>query len=284
MAPQQRLAHLRWALAGGGRASAAVPAAAAEEEPRFVTLDNGGLRVSVRLMGGGINSVTPSGSEDKNPLTAGAGHFICCDRWGPASRAEQANGMTWHGEASRSLWEVASASATEAELTVALPMAGLTVTRRLTLLGDQPMVLVEEGITNTNPLGRVWNVVQHPTLGPPFLDWDTVVDSNATTGFAQAPRVAPGEDNVQLPVSAAERQYFTFPETTNQAGTATQLRTMEGAQEDDVASYIIPDGVSHGWCTATSAKDGLIFGYVWPTEDYPWLSLYRSVVDGKVAA
>ena len=152
------------------------------------------------------------------------------------------------------------------------------------LLGDQPMVLVEEDITNTNPLGRVWNVVQHPTLGPPFLDWDTVVDSNATTGFAQAPRVAPGEDNVQLPVSAAERQYFTFPETTNQAGTATQLRTMEGAQEDDVASYIIPDGVSHGWCTATSAKDGLIFGYVWPTEDYPWLSLYRSVVDGKVAA
>ena len=75
---------------------------------------------------------------------------------------------------------------------------------------------MEDDITNTNPLGRVWNVVQHPTLGPPFLDWDTVVDSNATTGFAQAPRVAPGEDNVQLPVSAAERQYFTFPETTNQ--------------------------------------------------------------------
>ena len=29
---------------------------------------------------------------------------------------------------------------------------------------------VEEDITNTNPLGRVWNLVQHPTLGPPFLD------------------------------------------------------------------------------------------------------------------
>ena len=25
-------------------------------------------------------------------------------------------------------------------------------------------------------------------------------------------------------------------------------------------------------------------GYVWPPEDYPWLSLYRSVVDGKIAA
>ena len=69
------------------------------------------------LMGGGINSVTPSGSEDKNPLTAGAGHFIRCDRWGPASRAEQASGMTWHGEASRPLREVVSARTTEAART-----------------------------------------------------------------------------------------------------------------------------------------------------------------------
>ena len=27
-----------------------------------------------------------------------------------------------------------------------------------------------------------------------------------------------------------------------------------------------------------------MLGYVWPPEDYPWLSLYRSVVDGKMAA
>lgn len=47
---------------------------------------------------------------------------------------------------------------------------------------------------------------------------------------------------------------------------------------------IIPDGASVGWCTATSPKHKLVLGYVWPTEDYPWLSLYRSVVDGKIAA
>lgn len=27
-----------------------------------------------------------------------------------------------------------------------------------------------------------------------------------------------------------------------------------------------------------------MLGYVWPPSDYPWLSLYRSVVDGKIAA
>lgn len=47
---------------------------------------------------------------------------------------------------------------------------------------------------------------------------------------------------------------------------------------------IIPDGASVGWCTATSSKDKLVLGYVWPPEDYPWLSLYRSIVDGKIAA
>ena len=27
------------------------------------------------------------------------GHFLCLDRWGPASEAEIENGMGWHGEA-----------------------------------------------------------------------------------------------------------------------------------------------------------------------------------------
>lgn len=232
--PQRR--RLARVLAGLGR-----PAPSSAESAGRVTLDNGALAVTVSLMGGFFTSVTASGRADAaNPISNR--HFICCDRWGPASRAEQANGMSWHGESNKLPWTVVSASSTSAELTVALPMAGLTVTRRLKLLDDQPMMIVEEDITNTNPLGRVWNLVQHPTLGPPFLDEATTVDSNATTGFAQAPRVAPGEDNVQLPGPAEDRRYFTFPETTNEAGTATQIRTMEGAQEDDVASYIIPDG------------------------------------------
>ena len=58
-----------------------------------------------------------------------------------------------------------------------------------------------------------------------------------------------------------------------------------GANADGRAGAdIIPDGASVGWCTATSSKDKLMLGYVWPPSDYPWLSLYRSVVDGKIAA
>ena len=82
--------------------------------------------------------------------------------------------MTWHGEAMRERWNLHSqvgsgkgsgTKSTTATMSVALPMAGLRVTRRLRLLGEAPVLLVEEDITNTNSLGKVYNVVQHPTLG-----------------------------------------------------------------------------------------------------------------------
>jgi hypothetical protein len=172
----------------------------AEATQQFLALDNGKICVSVRLQGGGINSVAPSGRQELNPLTAGAGHFICCDRWGPASKSEQANGMTWHGEASKCRWAVVSTTATEAEVSVVLPMAGLVVTRRLQLQLDQPIVKVEEDITNMNALGRVWNVVQHPTLGPPFLDEQTVAAGRKASGV-RGVHETPNRPPPNLPLS-----------------------------------------------------------------------------------
>ena len=137
-----------------------------------VTLDNGAISVTVALHGGFILSVCPSDRTDANPLANR--HFICCDRWGPATPAEQRAGMTWHGEAMRERWNLhsqvgsgigSSTKSTTATMSVVLPMAGLRVTRRLRLLGEAPVLLVEEDITNTKSLGRVYNVVQHPTLG-----------------------------------------------------------------------------------------------------------------------
>ena len=144
-------------------------AASTESEETF-TLENTAISVTVALHGGFILSVCPAGRPDANPVSNR--HFICCDRWGPASKAEQQEGMTWHGEAMREDWCLDShldygsgSKLTTATMSVALPMAGLTVTRRLELLGDSPVMLVEEDVTNTNSLGRVYNLVQHPTLG-----------------------------------------------------------------------------------------------------------------------
>ena len=36
--------------------------------------------------------------------------------------------------------------------------------------------------------------------------------------------------------------------------------------------------------TAASPRSGLLIGYIWRTSDYPWVSLWRDVRDGKPAA
>eukprot|EP01043_Picozoa_sp_COSAG02_P008647 COSAG02_NODE_281_length_25776_cov_37.797998_5_plen_255_part_00 len=151
----------------------ASPHAASTDEAETVTIENSAISVTVALHGGFILSVCPAGRPDANPVSNR--HFICCDRWGPASKAEQQEGMTWHGEAMRENWTLDSyigdgsgSTLTAATMSVELPMAGLTVTRRLKLVGDSPVLLVEEDVTNKNSLGRVYNLVQHPTLGTTF--------------------------------------------------------------------------------------------------------------------
>ena len=49
-------------------------------------------------------------------------------------------------------------------------------------------IMVTEDVKNDNKLGRVYNMVQHATIGPPFLDENTLVDSNAARASCKAAR------------------------------------------------------------------------------------------------
>src|SRR5205823_2961542 len=66
-----------------------------------------------------------------------------------------------------------------------LPLAGLEIRRTVRLSGTAAVFSVSETVTNQYKLGRIYNIVQHKhaTIGPPFLDETTVVDSNAQRGF-----------------------------------------------------------------------------------------------------
>ena len=65
---------------------------------------------------------------------------------------------------------------------------------------DQAVFAVAEAVTNTRHLGRVYNIVQHPTIGPPFLDESTRVDANGTRGFMQeTPMPTPEDPEVRWP-------------------------------------------------------------------------------------
>ena len=215
------------------------------------------------LLGGGLVDFQIAIAKGMNPLSwesaGGAmeprprGHFLCMDRWGQPSAAEEKNGMPFHGEASHVAWkQTGGAGAMEAML----PMAQLHIERQASLQGA--VLTVRERVTNRGKLGRIYNMVQHPSIAPPFLDVDTVVDTNAGAGFAQS---APG---VLLP------------------GGAKSVRSLTTNADPNVTSFAVHADI--GWVTALTPRHKLVIGYVWESAQYPWLNLWRHVVDGKPAA
>lgn len=200
------------------------------------------------------------------------GHFLCLDRWGAPSAAELANGMPFHGEAPYVKWNVTkrpttAGRAVEAEMSASLPMAGLDVERRLRLLNDSAVAVVEETVTNRNKIGRIYNWVQHPTIGPPFLDATVVVDANARQGFMQSsPMPNPEAPSVHWPQALKD-------------GQPVNMRRLTNDPLPQVVSYTIDEKL--GWTTAANASKGLLLGYLWKTEEYPWFNAWRHVDDHK---
>mmetsp|Transcript_107336 Transcript_107336/g.346393 ORF Transcript_107336/g.346393 Transcript_107336/m.346393 type:complete len:364 (-) Transcript_107336:74-1165(-) len=231
----------------------------------------GGSLASFQLAGHDLNvlswdSAVHDGNDSASTAPRPRGHFLCLDRWGPPSEAEEANGMGYHGEASAVTWHVLSTtSGKEAELGAALRMAGLEVRRHVKLSDAAPIVVVAETVTNVNQLGRVYNMVQHPSIAAPFLDENTLVDANGRWGFAQ------GANRTFSP--APEIPMFEFPKAINRAGSQANARHMTGG-EDDVISYEVDPSSHIGWVCACNPRQKTLLGYAWLTADYPWISLW----------
>ena len=207
------------------------------------------------------------------------GHFLCLDRWGAPSAAEQSHGMPYHGEAAAVRWTTVSEPQpsnrqVSAEMSCELPLAGLRVARHILLDDTGSVALITEQVTNGNKLGRIYNIVQHPTIAPPFLNDDTLVDSNARAGFLQDGPVPSSRDAASrwptIAVRSAEVDL-------------RQLRSEPG-DVSDVSSFVFDNDEAYGWVTASSPRQKLLLGYVWKSADYPWLNIWRFRVDGKPAA
>src|SRR2546423_9187262 len=65
----------------------------------------GGSIVDFHLSGGGLNPLRWLGPGDENATLRPMAHFLCLDRWGQPSEAEQRNGMPFHGEAAHVEWK-----------------------------------------------------------------------------------------------------------------------------------------------------------------------------------
>ncbi len=238
-------------------------------EARLVVDILGGSIVDFHLLGHGLNPLRWA-NDGPSDQARSMSHFLCLDRWGLPSEAEAANGMPGHGEATKVAWAVLEHGPTSVRMSADLPMAGLHVERRLDLASNGPWFYAVETVTNRNKLGRVYNMVQHPTLGPPFLDETVVVDSNAAKGFMQGGSMPnPEEPSVVWPNALKDWE-------------SVNLRHLTDDHDPNVVSYVIDGDI--GWVTAANAAKGLLIGYVWKTAEYPWLNLWRRVEDGRPLA
>ena len=256
------------------------------EGRRSLVFDTPVARLVMDLRGGAIGEFRSKQSE-VNPLNwgrpkpgdtaiRGFGHFLCLDRWGPASEAEAAHGMPYHGEAANVEWSIAREimernGVLETEVGARLPKAGLSVRRVIRMSQANLVFRVREEVTNENALGRIFNIVQHPTIAPPFLDEKTIVNCNGRRGFAQG-------GNLPTPEEPSEM----WPSARKKDGKVVDLRGLESDPDPNVVSYVIDQDL--GWVTAANPAQGWLIGYFWKTSDYPWVSLWRDVRDGKPAA
>ena len=236
---------------------------------------DGGAIADFHLGSDGLNPLSwkEGGEAAQKPLWRG--HFLCLDRWGEPSAAEAKNGMPFHGEASRYPWNVTArpkevGGSVRAEMTVELPLAGLAVKRSIALSKSNAVFTVREEVTNTNKLGRVYAMVQHPTIAPPFLDETTVIDANGRKGFM-----------TYRPMPNPEDPPVTWPQALKD-GEPVNVRFLTDDHDPNVVSYTLDE--EYGWYVAYNAARELLLGYIWKSEDYPWLIDWRWAENGKPMA
>lgn len=259
-----------------------------------IVLEGDAARAVVNIDGGAIadfhleeRPLNPLSWREEGDVTGTLwmGHFVCFDRWGAPDDGEAANGMPFHGEASRVSWEILRGpervgDRVEAGMSALLPMAGLQIRRTMTMSSKAAYIAVSETVTNHNRLGRVYNIVQHPTIAAPFLSKATLVDCNGRRGFMDSsPMPNPEEPAVfwpqalkdGLPLNMRRFPDSSHPDMAPDAGTI-----------HDVVSYTIDE--EYGWITSCNPDEQLLIGYVWRTEDYPWVIEWRHIENGVPAA
>jgi hypothetical protein len=249
------------------------------------SLENDCCSITVDSFGGAIINFHLKNTAQINPLSFafskeqmpdnnknGApyqGHFLCLGRWGLPSEGEIKAGIPNHGEPANIHWEITSQTDYTLQMQTTAKLEGLHIEREIILDNNNPFFIVKESVQNINPLGRLYNMVQHPTLAEPFLDDGTIISCNATIGFDQSLYKNVKENILQWSKVKDDKE-----NDFNLSAPAINYNA--------VFSFIVNQKDEYGWITAYSPKHNLLFGYVWKRKDYPWIHLWQHFENDKI--
>lgn len=198
-------------------------------------------------------------------LASIVGHNLCFDFFGGPSEEEQAQGVGLHGEAAISNWEV-TPTASGMDCAVDLRVLGLKFKRSIRLLAGESVIAFENEVENLRPEARQIGWQEHVTFGPPFLETGkTTFDCSATWG-----QVFPGEFSSKPRLK--EGAQFQWPLVEGTDGEMVDLRIYPPAEPSgDFSAQLMNKTREWAWFTALHPEKRLLIGYLWRTEDFPWL-------------
>ncbi len=246
-----------------------------ENNTAALTIDPfGGSITDFRLKHIDINPLCFAFTKQQMPLNnrKGApyqGHFLCLGRWGEPSVGEIKASIPNHGHFANMPWTVVDAGPSKLNMNATSQLEGLHIDRTIELDDNHAVYSVKEVVQNINPLGRMFNMVQHPTLAAPFLNETTVVNCNATVGFDQSLYQDIANNVLQWPYA-------------KDSSKNTIDLTNPHPPYNAVFSFIVDKESDYGWITAYSPKHNLLLGYIWKRTDYPWIHLWQHYNQGTI--
>jgi hypothetical protein len=195
---------------------------------------------------------------------------VCFPNVGPASQEERQNGIGGHGEANGVDWNETRPPQIDAGgvtffYGAELPKTQYRIERAVTVKSGASSVNVQEWIENLTPYDRTYNYDQHPTFGAPFVEFQkTFLDMSGTKGMTDPRRTA---GNQWLP-----SHEFQWPNAPTSDGTTISMREFRGNPDGQAYTAILSDlSRPVSWFTIYNSDYPLLVGYLFPTEDHPWI-------------
>jgi hypothetical protein len=264
-----------------GRRAAAIE----NDRVRLTMLEGGGHVAEILDKATGVNplwiphwlSIEPSafdpalgeyGTGAEAKLLAGImGHNICLDIFGGPSAEEAAAGLTVHGEAPVTPFEIA-ANGVALAARATLPVAQIRFERRIEL--HECAVRFEETIENLSAQDRPIGWTQHVTLGPPFLQKGET-EFRASAGPSQVYEQRFGDHDYLRPGGR-----FSWPDAPLASGGSTDLRICTAVDRSSAyTAHLMDPALPEAFFVAFTPSVGLAFGYVWRRSDFPWLGIWE---------
>jgi hypothetical protein len=211
------------------------------------------------------------------------GHFLCLDGFGAPSQEELKAGYPFYGEASSRRFERLESTkvgpVASLMLAAQLPLAEEFVTRTIRMVDGENVAYIETEIESLLSVDRPIFWAEHATLGPPFLEpGKVIVDMPADRCRVRAEKPGPITGCLQPLMD------FVWPMAPLRMGGSVSLGSAPGEAALDLASCQIDTARTFGYVTALRLDRGLLFGYVFRRQEFPWLMNWMNYTGDPQAA